>query len=353
MSDDSQDKTEEPTPKKLADARKKGIVAKSQDLTVGIMLLCSMGILFFFAGFMFQQLSSMTIIIFNNLNYKFDDIEFVSYITRRGVFELLWLVFPLFAGIIFLALLGNILQVGFLFSSYSLIPKWRKINPLDTRNYENLFSLHALVKLVFGLFRINIVTIFSWVIIALDMYKIYDLTRANTQDVLIFIYKKAIVVGSAISIGYLFVALLDLMYQKWKFNKDMKMSRRELKDEIKQMQGDEKVKSKIRLMMQTLTQSEMQKIVAFADVVITSGDKLAVALRYREENMRAPICIAKGVDRKALTIKIAAKKHNVFIVDNPRLAQSLYRAVQIDGYVPPVFYYPVADAMVANLGNAR
>lgn len=346
MPEDFQDKTEEPTPKKLADARKKGIVAKSQDLTISIMLLGSMVFLFFFSAYMFFYLAYTAKLILTHLNTDIYDIATVVYWFRQGTYSLFWMVLPLFGAVLFMALICNILQVGFLFSTYPLIPRWKKLNLFNPSNYQNIFSWNALVRLSFGLVRINIVVILNFLVVGIDMFHIYNLSKGTAADILLFIHRKAIEVGGAIALGYFVVGIWDLMYQKWKYRKEMKMSRRELRDELKQMEGDTKVKTRIRSMMETLVQPQLQKILPYADVVIMGAKRYAVALSYQEGKMSAPLCLAKGFGKKAQAINQLASNNKVHIVENPSLAQSLFRVVQVDGFVPPEFYHQVAQAII-------
>src|SRR5262249_32304712 len=148
------EKTEEPTQKKLADARKKGFVAKSQDLTISIMLLLSMILLSFISGYMFDKLAWLCKGILQHLNIEIVGIPFVTGWVRWGIVQIVWIIFPLFACVVILALLCNLLQTGFIFSSYPLIPKWYKLNLFHHANYVNNFSYHALIRLSFGIVRV-------------------------------------------------------------------------------------------------------------------------------------------------------------------------------------------------------
>lgn len=347
MAEDFQEKTEEPTKKKLSDARKKGFVAKSQDLTISVMLLMTMVVLYFTSGFMFDRLTWICRGILLHLSVDFGEISFVSAWARWGVLQITWIIFPLILSVVFIGILCNLLQTGFIFSTYPLVPKWKKLNMFDPHNYINNFSYHALIRLCFGLARVMVVTVFSFAVIGADMFTIYAIMNKTPFDLLMFVHREAVLVGSSLAIGYLVVAAADLMYQKWRFNKEMKMSRRELKDEFKQTEGDLKVKNKIKEMMQSTVQPYLQKIVPLADVVVTDPfGHFAIALSYRENKMRAPICLAKGTGKKAILILSIAKKHKVFIVENFNLAQSLYRATQVDGLISPEFYFRVAELLI-------
>lgn len=354
MAEDFQEKTEEPTQKKLADARKKGFVAKSQDLTISIMLLLTMVILFFISGFMFNKLAWVCKGILLHLNIDISEIPFVTAWGRWGIVQVIWIVFPLFASVIILGVLCNLLQTGFIFSTYPLVPKWHKLNIFHHANYVNNFSYHALIRLSFGMARVMVVTVFSFTVIGYDMYSIYSMMNGTPYEVLAFILREAVIVGLSLSIGYLVVAIGDLMYQKWRFNNEMKMSRRELKDEFKQTEGDVKVKNKIREMMQSSVQPYLQKIIPFADVVVIDPfGEFAVALSYKEKKMRAPLCLARGTGKKAQFIRTLAEKHKVFIVENLNLAQSLFRTTQVDALISPEFYFRVAELLIQASGREK
>lgn len=345
MADDFQDKTEEPTPKKLADARKKGQVAKSQDLTAALVLLASMGILLVASPFMYGILSNITVAIFTHLTENFESIEAVAYWARVGIWYLFLMASPMLFGLLLTGFFANVAQFNFLFSTEPLKPKWKNINVFDPSLYKKFFNLQAIMKLIFGLSKLAVVGGICYLVIYNALEEAGRLIFEEVGAIFIFITWHSFVMGIIIAIILLFLGVAEFVYQKWKFTQDMKMTKHEVKEERKQMEGDVHLKSKMRSMMQAMTQSRMKANVPHADVIIANPVHYAIALKYDEETMPAPICIAKGARKIALSIREIAENNGVPIVENPPLAQGLYRVVEIGDIVPAEFYHSVAEVL--------
>lgn len=344
MAEDYHDKTEEPTPKRLADAHKKGYAAKSQDLITSLHLIVCILVFFFLANFMFYKLASFLTIIFRNLNFNYVDLDLVKLFMNIGLLQILYLLLPLFAVVFIISLAMNLLQTGFIFSGYPLIPKWNKLNIFNTSNYEHNFGSPAFVKLCFGLVRLQIVLLLCWLITSQEAFHIFSLGKGTVKELVDFIQKEGVLVSLGIAVGYLFVAIGDFFYQKWAFNRKMRMSKREVKDELKQMEGDVNIKLKIRSSMRAKAQANAINQLPHADLLITDGVLHAVALAYQPDKMPIPFCLLKGSKGRAEALKDLAHRYAIPIIENPPLARKLFREIESGSYITPDFYSEVATA---------
>ncbi len=346
MAEDFHSKTEEPTPKKLADARKKGFVAKSNELIMALMLLGGVAIFFFFGPYMMDNLKLMFVQILINMDLQFAEISLISWYINHGLYELIKILLPLLFGTVFMAILFNVVQTGLLFTLYPLKPKLKKLNFFDPSNYEKNFGLPAMMRMVFGLTRLQAVVIISWFVIAIDGLVVFSYGKATPKEISALIYQKGLIQGIACSIAYLGVGILDYFFQKWRFMREMKMTRREVKDELKQLEGDQNLKIKIRTMMRNYAEVSRIADMPQADVVIADEMKFAVAIAYDPKIMRAPICICKGSRRRGAAILEAARKYGIPVVKNSALAQSIFLAIDNGNYISPDHYHAVANILM-------
>lgn len=345
MADDFQDKTEDASSKKLADARKKGQVAKSQDLNAAVMLTAGMALLFTCSSYMFSFLSEIMVAIFTHLTEPIDSMEAVIYWFKAGVWYTVLLALPLFTGLVVAAFLTNVFQVQFLFSMEPLKPKWKNINVFDPSLYKKFFNLQALVRLLFGLCKLTVIGFVCYWVIGSSLEEASQMMYAEAIDILIFVAWQSFIIGILIAFILLFLGVAEYAYQKWKFAQDMKMSKQEVKDERKQMEGDIHLKSKMRSMMHSMAQTRMKDNVPHADVVVANPIHYAIAIKYDGDTMAAPICVAKGARKMALVIREIAEGCGVPIVENPPLAQGLYRVVDVGDWIPAEFYHSVAEVL--------
>lgn len=345
MGDDFQEKTEEPSQKKLDDARKKGQVARSQDFNSALVLLVGFFVLFIFGRFFHNGLRDLMIAVYSNLSMTWTTQDTVAFWIRQGLIYCSMLMMPLFGGIILVGVVANVTQVGFMVSTENLSPKWKQINIFDPSSYKKFVDTKALAKLTFGLGKMGVVALICYYVIMSSIGDIGQMMQASTKSIYIFILSKAFNMGIMISVVLLSLGIMDLIFQKWKFKQDMKMSKQEIKDERKQSEGDPQLKGKMRSMMQSFSQSRMKDAVPQADVVIANPIHFAIALKYDPEAMGAPVCLAKGSRKMAEAIKAIARDNSVPIVENPPLAQALYKTVEVGYSVPPNFYHAIAEVL--------
>lgn len=344
MSEESfQDKTEEATPKKKDDAKKKGDVAKSRELP-SVTILAAATI------FMFFNAKGMTMTLGNNIRktlLQIPDIissgDFSSSFISGIITDFLILIAPILIVLMIVSILTNVLQTGFIFSVEALTPKASKIDPI--KGMENLFSKRSLVELSKSLLKIVIIGWVAFLAFKKDMsHMIPMLYQENTQ---IFAQLGELSFNLLVKCCcvILVLAILDFMYQKWDHGQKLKMTKQEVKDEFKQSEGDPMVKSRIRSIQREMARRRMMEEVPKADVIITNPTHLSIALKYKaEEGMKAPVIVAKGANNIAFKIREIASKHNIPVMENKPLAQNLYK-LELGTEIPPQFYKAVAEIL--------
>lgn len=345
MPDDFQEKTEEATPKKIRDARRKGQVAKSQDLNSTIVLLVALGTLYAAANYFFDQITYLTKMTFQNLGAEFGSLETAQQWLREYLFLIAGALGPLFMMIFIAALTVNIYQVGFEISTEPLVPKWTKINIFDPKNYKRFFDIQAVMRLFFGLSKMAAVGLVATFMIFYVLDEAKLLIFGEVTHLFVFISKNSFYIGIVTTLILFFLAIIDMIYQGWKFRKDLKMSKQEIKDERRQVEGDAQTRGRMRQMLQGMLQTSLKDQVPKADVVVANPIHYAVALKYDAEKMAAPVCVGKGMRKMALYIRGLAEEAGVPVVENPPLAQALHKAVEVGRLVPPDFYQSVAEVL--------
>ncbi len=351
------EKTEEPTTKKLSDASKEGQVAKSQDMGNALLLIALFLLLKLWAGTMgtqflenFESIYSKIpdIVVYYNGELNTREI----YLLINGLIgRLLMMLLPIFAIGVLVCVVVDLAQVKWSPTSKPLMPKFSKLNPIT--GFSKIISTRSLVEFVKSIGKILIVyyVVYNTLKDKLSfLYALYDIPL--TQAVL-KVGGLAIDLGLKISFIYLILALVDLKYQKWKFHKDMKMTKQEVKDEYKNAEGDPQIRAQIKQKMREASQRRMMQSLPQADVVITNPTHYAVAVKYDPEVADAPYVLAKGEDFLAQRIKETAKANNIEIVENKPLARMLYHNVDVGAVIPPELYHSVAEvlAFVYNLKN--
>ncbi|MCL2719157.1 MAG: flagellar biosynthesis protein FlhB [Lachnospiraceae bacterium] len=343
------EKTEEPTQKKLDDARKDGQVAKSKEIYNAFGLLGLFLIINFYAGYMGNSIMGF----FNSLYSQIPDLikmpdGFLPAITFRGIFiqmllRVLTIVGPIMALAFMIAVVCDVAQVKWKPTTKPLQPKFSKLNPI--KGFGKIFSKNSLVELLKSIAKIGIIAYvaYSYLSGRIDeIFFLYDIPVIQavglTGDVIVQ-------TGLRITAAYLVIAFADLIYQKRKHKKDNMMTKQEIKDEYKNQEGDPQVKGQQKRRMMQASQRRMMQQLPEADVVITNPTHYAVAIKYDEKEHNAPIVLAKGADFIALKIKELAKEHGVEIVENKPLARMLYTNVEVGEAVPPELYQAVAEVL--------
>ena len=344
MAEDSQDKsqkTEAPTVKKLQDAKKKGQISFSKEVTNFFIISSFLFITMWLIPVMYSK-------IMNSFGYYFERVadmritQLDAKIIFSGVMEQVMDIIAVPLGIIVIAILVSaMVQNGFLFSYHPIIPKLEKISII--KGFSRLFSLKSLVEFIKGIFKISIigiigvVTTYGYVSNILDSYSL----SINDCLLLLFGIVKQIILYSCIFT--LVVGLLDYVYQKYEYIKNLRMSKQDIKDELKQSEGNPEVKAKIKQIRSAKAKQIISTTVPMADVIIMNPTHFAIALQYKPEENKPPKCVAKGKDLIALQIKKIAEKNKITIVRNPPLARALYHQIDIDDYIPVDYWKAVAE----------
>ena len=345
------EKTEEPTAKKRADARKKGQVGRSQEVNSAFVLLVGFFALKLLWDSIYVSIATYTTYVFTNLNQTVDT-ENILRIFIGIILVLAKTAFPIMIFIMLIGLAVNFFQVGLNINTESIEFKLDKLNPIN--GFGRIFSERSLVELAKSFFKIIVIGFFLYrfiheQILAMPQFMFFDLTTSLALVAEIIFQMSFIVIGVI-----MIMAFLDYGYQKWQTTQDLKMSKQEVKDEMKQTEGDPQIKGKIRQKQRQMAMARMMKEVPKADVIITNPTHYAVALSY-EQGMVAPTVIAKGQDLVAQRIKEIGREARVPIVENKPLARTLYAAVQVGDAVPQELYQAVAEvlAYVYRLKHAR
>ncbi len=338
------DKTEEATPRRKQEARKKGQVAKSNELNSVVVLLALFVILNFLGSWFYSELS---VYMKNSLGTAALTKELsetnLGNIMLQHLFFFLRIFLPLGLVGMVIGIVVNVLQVGPLFTTEPLKPKFSKINPLN--GFKRMFSTQGLVEFVKSLLKLVIVIYFAYTSIKDKVNFLLETPKIAPFDVAKVIWSIMYQIALKICIFLLILALMDYLYQRWEFRKSLRMTKKEVKDEYKQTEGNPQIKNKIRQRQRQIAARRMMQDVPKADVVITNPTHLAIALKYDAVTMAAPTILAKGEGFIAEKIKELAIANGIALVENKPLAQALYKTVDIGEAVPAKLYQAVAEVL--------
>ena len=343
------EKTEQPTAKKLDDARKEGQVAKSQEVATAFSLLAFFIILRVGYGFMGTNFQNIFGRVYNNIpnvarTYNgYLPVEYINSILNNALLTMLLICAPFFLVGFLIAFLCDLVQVGFKPTGKPLQPKFSKLDPIS--GMKKIFSTRKLFELAKSILKLGIMAV---VIISFfsgreeSLFLLYDMPLKKAIGLM---GNLIIDLGIRIAAAYMIIAFADLIYQRRKFNKDMMMTKQEVKDEFKNSEGNPEIKGAQKRRMMQASRRRMMQQIPQADVVITNPTHYAVAIRYDAEEADAPIVVAKGADYIAQRIKEIAKENKVEIVENKPLARMLFANVEVGEMVPPELYKAVAEVL--------
>ncbi len=340
------EKTEEPTPKKLEDARKKGQTMKSQDVTTAATLLVFFVLLKFltpFIGGRFMNDFPATVGRLADFSSQEFTVNRACSILGEALKQIIIICLPFFVVSYVVTVVSILVQVKWKVSTEPMKPKFDKFNPVQ--GMKRLFSKDKLMDLFKSLAKLTVLLYVVYSYLKNQWTTVFDMYHYSLGQALEIIGNVVVDIGLRISLCFVAIAVIDFFYQKWKFHQDMMMTKQEVKDEYKNAEGDPKVKSQQRARMQQASQRRMMQELPNADVVITNPTHLAVALRYDRDSDQAPIVVAKGADFLAQKIKDVAREHDVEIVENKPLARMLYQNVDLGAQIPPELYQMVAEIL--------
>jgi flagellar biosynthetic protein FlhB len=352
MADSFQDKTEQPTGKRLSDARQEGNVPKSQDVSsTAILLAGTVGLLVFGPG-MTEQIEQAFRGIYNHLWTIELTPDIMKDLWQSAFFYLLKLLGPLLLLLTLVGVASHIAQTGPMIAGKAVELNLSRLSPLQ--NMKRIFSSRGVVELSKGFVKILIVGWIAYVTVRSEIPFLVKLMDEEVGQIITAIGHSLYKLALRITIAYAILAVLDFAFQKWKFLQDMKMTKQEVKEEYRQMEGDPQIKGKIRQIQMKTSMNQMIKKMPEADVVLANPVHLAVALKYDPATMQAPQVIAKGKRKLAERIKAIARQHNIPVIEEPELARALYKAADVGGDIPYELYQAVAEvlAMVYRLKKA-
>jgi flagellar biosynthetic protein FlhB len=338
-----QEKTEPASPKRRQDARKKGQVGKSREVTSLAVLAAGVAFLIFNAKDMTYQLGGLIqksfVAIPAARALTFNPME-----SLKQFFDFYFgLIGPIMLLLTLVAILANYIQVGVIWSVEPLAPKVSKINPIE--GARRIFSKRSLVELAKSIAKIVIVGWAAFSILQSEFRRLCQLVYQEKVQILNYLGETAMDVMLRSCCVIAILAFLDYLYQKWEFEQGLKMTKQEVREEHKQTEGDPIVKARIRSIQREMARRRMMEDVKRADVVVTNPTHLSVALLYEPAEMKAPKVVGKGSDYLALKIRQIAKAHEVPLVENKTLAQNLYKSVDIGQEIPAELYKVVAEIL--------
>jgi len=340
--DDSQ-KTEDPTPKRLEEARKKGQVALSREINNWIMLLAATLVIGAAAPGVMSRLKTHMQAYLEHAHSLpgapggFGVVLGDSFWIVLGVLALPLLI------LCFAAFIGPFIQIGPLFAPEVVKPDMSKISPM--RGFKRLFSLRSIMEFLKGILKMAVISVVGFVLLRPYFGQVDHMVGLPVPLMMVELKTLVIRLMIGVLVALVVIAVIDILFQRTEHMKKMRMSKQELKDEYKQTEGDPHVRAKLRQLRAERARQRMMQAVPQADVVITNPTHFAVALKYEPEKMEAPLCVAKGMDEIALRIRELAKEHNITIVENPPLARVLFDTVELDETVPPEHYKAVAEVI--------
>jgi flagellar biosynthetic protein FlhB len=349
---DPESKTEEATPRKLEDARKKGDVAKSMDVGSALSLMGASVIVLGAGGYFATSMAEQLLPFIASPHAMMGGLE-----TGAGVeigAQALWAVAP-FLGAVMLATIvggagGNLAQSGLMFTGEKLKPQWERVSPLA--GFKRIFGPDGLVQFIKTFLKLIAVGAICWFVLKTHVREFENLAAMSPASILPFARDLAIalMVSALVFLG--FTAGADYLWQRFRFAERMKMTKEELKEDYKQSEGDPHVKAKLKQIRAQRSRQRMMQAVPTATVIVTNPTHYSVALRYEKDDA-APVCVAKGVDALALRIREVAREHSVPIVENVPLARALYAAVEVDETIPREHFEAAAKVIGFVMQNRK
>lgn len=337
------DKTEKPTAKKRGDARKQGQVAKSAELSGAVVLLSALISMTMFGGYMKERFITLYTDVFQNrMLMEVTSDNALRMFNEYGI-QILMLLAPLLAITFVAAVAVNYAEIGFLFTATGLKPKFSKLSPI--KGFKNIFSMRSFVEFLKSIFKLLVIAYLVYSTLWGEKESFASLAQVDPEGAYRFAAKMTMNIGIKIAVVLFIMAIFDYIYQKYEHEKSLKMSKQEIKDEYKNMEGDPHIKGKIKAAQRKMAMQRMMQEVPNADVIITNPTHFAVALKYDGSTMEAPQVIAKGQDYVALRIRELAKEHGVMTMENKPLARALFQRAEIGDNVPGDLFQAVAEVL--------
>lgn len=343
MPEESQEqRTEQPTQRKREKARERGQVAKSHELTSALLLLGAIVTLRLILPWMVKTICGLSIFYFESIPL-IESPKSVTLLLNSTLIKTLTLLAPFFLVVVGIAIAGNYLQIGFLFSTDPLVPSLDKINPIS--GFKRLFSLRSLVLAGISLGKGLLIGLVFYYSIKAGLRNYYMLSECDVATSFEFVIDEIFTACLKAGLILLVIGIADYGYQRFQYTRNLMMTKEEVKEEYKELEGSPLIKSRVRAAQRALARRRMMAAVPTADVVVTNPVHIAVALKYDSKTMQAPVVVAKGKRLLAEKIKEIAIKHGVPIYENRALAHSLYELVEVGNEIPQSLYRAVAEVL--------
>lgn len=337
------EKTEKATPKKRRDTRKKGQVAKSQDVNTAILLFLSFLSFLFIGGYLLNIFLDVYRTSFTEFIHWDLTAENLESIMLHSTLEGAKALAPVMGIAFVAALVANYMQIGFLFTTEPLKFDLKKIDPI--KGAKKIFSIRALVELIKSLLKIVVIGVITFFILWINKDDMMMMSLKDVDQSLSFFAQVTVTMGLSASIALLCLSVFDYLYQRYDHEKNIRMSKQDIKDEYKNMEGDPQIKAKFKERQRQMAMQRMMSDVPKADVIITNPTHYSIAIKYDESKYDAPYVVAKGVDYVAFKIREIAKHHDIPMVENRPLARGLYDQVEIGQVISEEFYQAVAEVL--------
>lgn len=347
------ERTQRATPKRREDARLQGQVARSFELNTAILLIAGVVTLSFLGPALVGRLADLCRVFFHGmarpLDSPADALALFHLVTR----QLLIALAPLLLTLAAVGVISNVAQVGFVFTTNALTPRWEMLDPIQ--GFARKFGRRGWVELAKAILKLVLIGTIAYFTVAADLDELLPLAGVDGATLMDKVGGLVTQLGLRIGVALLALAAVDYGYQRWEYEESIKMSTKEIEEEQRQMEGDPQVKSRIRVLQRQLGRNRMISEVAKADVVVTNPTHVAVALKYDRATMAAPVVLARGMRKLAARIRAEAEKHGIPIVEDPPLARLLYKKSKIGQPIPVGLYQAVAQllAHVWRLRQAR
>jgi flagellar biosynthetic protein FlhB len=341
--DKDQERNEQASPKRREEARNKGQVARSSEVPSAAILLACTLLFYFGSGGMLERMMDLTRSTLRECGTTSVSLGTVDALFWGWAWKLFLIMAPLLLTVVIAGLLANYLQIGFIFSPEAMAPKFEKLDPI--KGFQRLVSLRSIVELVKSILKMSIIGLIVWFTLKDEIDNLIPLMEDSLMGILVYTGKVTFRIMITTCWALIVLSLLDYLYQRWEYEKGLRMSRQEVKDEYKQSEGDPIVKARIRRIQREMARKRMMANVPKADVVITNPTHLAVAIHYDPDKMFAPTVVAKGAGYVAEKIKEIALSSKVPVIENKPVAQLLYKTVDVDRAIPEDLYRAVAEIL--------
>lgn len=337
----SEERTEPATPKRREEARKKGHIAKTKELPTAMMILTA-GLVFYIYGPRFNQ------ILMQSFRYYWVDIKksitisSLSSLSASVIKQIMILTAPILLSIVFISILSYVIQFGFIFTTDAITPDLSRINPIN--GIKRLFSISSLIELLKSMIKLLIIGYVVYKVINAEIKNISSYIEAPLSQTFLYATRLSFKLIFYSGIALFALSICDYLFQRYQYEQSLRMTKQEVKEEMKEREGDPKIRARIRSLQRQMTMGRMMSEVPRSDVVITNPIRIAVAIRYDSKSMYAPKVVAKGYGFIATKIKDIARRYGVPIVENKWLARMLMR-VEVGEYIPSRLYRAVAEIL--------